>query len=112
MNRCVVCNLELRRGQRRTCSVRCSATLSRSTDNPEMDYLYRDSGCEFSPSCLRCELPKCQYDMEPIELHRFRAERKHAWLRAMAEEGTTTAKLAEELGITQRSVQRRLKVLA
>ena len=33
-----------------------------------------DDGCELAPSCLRCELPKCQYDMTPIELHRIRME--------------------------------------
>ena len=33
-----------------------------------------DDGCELAPACLRCELPKCQYDMTPIELHRLRME--------------------------------------
>jgi hypothetical protein len=23
---------------------------------------YRDTGCELSPSCLRCPLPRCKYD--------------------------------------------------
>ncbi len=39
-----------------------------------------DDGCELAPSCLRCDLPKCQYDMTPIELHRYRMERKREWV--------------------------------
>lgn len=34
--------------------VRCDA-LPEHTD-------YRDTGCEVSPSCLSCPLPKCRYD--------------------------------------------------
>ncbi len=26
---------------------------------------YRDTGCEFAPSCLRCPLRRCKEDMEP-----------------------------------------------
>ena len=27
------------------------------------DVVLPDTGCEFSPSCLNCILPKCRYDM-------------------------------------------------
>jgi len=42
-----------------------------------------DTGCEFSPSCLRCPLPLCKDDMEPIELHRLRTELKVRHLKAV-----------------------------
>ena len=49
------------------------------------DMDYRDTGCEVSPSCLRCPLPQCKHDIEPaggrgaaypriIEAVRLRAE--------------------------------------
>ena len=36
---------------------------------PTMDMLpehfpYRDDGCDVSPSCLRCPLPRCKYDSD------------------------------------------------
>jgi len=42
-----------------------------------------DQGCEFSRSCLRCPLPLCKDDMEPIELHRLRTELKARHLKAV-----------------------------
>ena len=27
---------------------------------------YRDTGCEYSSSCLACPLPACKYDMPPV----------------------------------------------
>lgn len=30
--------------------------------------LYADRGCSLSPSCLRCHLPMCRYDMTPGEV--------------------------------------------
>ena len=37
---------------------------------PEL-YHYEDTGCEVSPSCLNCPLPRCKYD-DPIWFQRHR----------------------------------------
>ena len=42
-----------------------------------------DQGCEFSRSCLRCPLPLCKDDMEPIELHRLRTALKVRHMRVV-----------------------------
>lgn len=71
---------------------------------------YRDEGCELADSCLNCPFPSCIYD-EPGGrqrwLKRFRA-------REMARLFTTKGKAVKELavmfGVSQRTVQRALKL--
>lgn len=29
------------------------------------EHVYADTGCELAPSCLRCPLPACRYDLPP-----------------------------------------------
>ena len=71
-------------------------------------YPYKDDGCEVSPSCLRCPLPKCKYD-EPGWWQRFqREERDRDVLRAWRE-GLTVHQLAQKFGISPRTVFRILR---
>ncbi|MBI4199964.1 MAG: hypothetical protein HY535_05790 [Chloroflexi bacterium] len=81
---------------------------------PAMDVLpeyfpYRDDGCDVSPSCLRCTLPKCKFD-DPGWLHRERrAQRDAAILRARQRESLTVEQLSRRFSISQRTVHRILQ---
>ncbi len=71
---------------------------------------YRDEGCELSGSCLNCPLTRCVYD-EPGGKQRWR---KRLRAKEMARLFTTGGKGLKELalmfGVSQRTVQRALKV--
>lgn len=69
---------------------------------------YRDTGCELSPSCLACPLPRCQYD-EPGGVRRRLAETRDREIVRLRREGTTIAALARRYRITKRTVYRVLK---
>ena len=81
---------------------------------PSIDLLpehfpYRDNGCEVSPSCLRCPLPKCKYD-EPGWLSRARrANRDKEVLTVRRKERLTVLELAHRFHISQRTVHRILR---
>lgn len=70
---------------------------------------YRDEGCEESPSCLRCPLARCRYDVvggARIEKNRHRdAAIRRAW----REEGLTPDELAARFGLARRSIYRVLE---
>jgi hypothetical protein len=66
---------------------------------------YRDTGCDLSPSCLRCPLARCRYD-EPGGIRRLRsAPRDEAVLRRR-EEGVAINALAREFRLSRRTVFR------
>jgi len=72
---------------------------------PEL-YPYRDDGCELSPSCLNCPLPRCKYD-DPGWLQRERRrKRDHAVLEARRRRDLTVPQLAERFGVSERTVFR------
>ncbi len=67
--------------------------------------LYRDTGCELSPTCLRCPLERCRYD-EPGGIRALiQAPRDDALLRRRAQ-GTPIRALALEFGVSRRTVCR------
>lgn len=49
------------------------------------NYAYEDHGCDVAPSCLRCPLERCKYEMTPYEakalVAKQRAQRINAALR-------------------------------
>ena len=72
-------------------------------------YLYEDDGCEVSPSCLDCPLPRCKLD----DLEWFSKYRRLGRdLRMAAEihaEGLTPMQAAQRFSVTPRTVFRVLQ---
>jgi DNA-binding CsgD family transcriptional regulator len=67
------------------------------------DHNWRDAGCEVSPSCLRCPLEVCRYDV-PVN-----QQRHHARQRIVAQfrrTGLSVDKIAAQVGIARRTVFR------
>lgn len=70
---------------------------------------YRDEGCEVSPTCLECPLPRCKYD-DPDWYRRLRlASRDARVLEALRTERGRPAELARRFGVSLRTVQRIMK---
>ena len=72
-----------------------------------------DTGCELSPSCLTCPLPRCQYD----EVNRLggatdvKADRNAALVAAWrSDPSLTPAQLGARFGLRPRTVERILQV--
>lgn len=73
-------------------------------------YPFRDDGCDVSPSCLICPLPRCKYD-DPVAYHRELKESRNQKVVQMkrAHETTTTAQLAQRFGVSPRTIDRILE---
>ena len=73
---------------------------------------FRDAGCDWSPSCLGCPLPKCVYDLTPAEKNAYRRQRRLIRDQAMAMAvfaGVSPETVADEEGVTVRTVFRAMK---
>ena len=78
----------------------------------EQETVYQDRGCQESPSCLKCHLPRCVFDEPWDELKKAwsakDAERANAVL--LAEQTMTRVdairKVAEKYGVTVRTIWR------
>ena len=72
---------------------------------PEM-FHYEDTGCEVSPSCLNCPLPRCKYD-DPVWFQRYRRMGRDlkVW-RTIQVESLTAEAAAERFSVTVRTVFR------
>ena len=66
---------------------------------------YRDGGCELSPTCLRCPLERCRYD-EPGGARRLLIDSRDETLVRRRDDGAAIDALANEFGISRRSVFR------
>ena len=62
---------------------------------------YPDTGCEIAPSCLRCPLPQCKYDL-PVQSQR-RYVRDY---QVVLIEGLTVGAAANLLGVSERTIFR------
>ena len=71
------------------------------------EWEYRDEGCDLSPSCLNCPLPRCIYE-RPRGKQKMRLE---ARAKRMAElrRGKSLKEVAEVFGVSLRTVQRVLR---
>lgn len=67
---------------------------------------YNDSGCELYPSCLACPLPKCRYDEPGGAAAMLRTGRDQSILRLADEDGMTVDRLAEQFGVSRRTIFR------
>ena len=71
---------------------------------------YRDEGCELAASCLSCPFSRCIYD-EPRGKQRWLKKlRAGEMARLFNLEGKGIKELARLFGVSQRTVQRALKV--
>ena len=86
----------------------------RRRHEPSIDALpeiaaYADTGCEVSPSCLRCPLPQCKYD-DPVWYQQYRRQgRDLQVLEVHRTEGVTVLQLAQRFGLSQRTIHRALR---
>ena len=71
---------------------------------------YRDEGCDLAGSCLNCPLPGCIYDEPRGRQHWLKKLRAREMVRLFAVEGKGIGELAQMFGVSQRTVQRALKV--
>lgn len=69
---------------------------------------YRDTGCDVSPSCLRCPLPRCKFDVPPPPRPDPTAARDRE-IRARRRQGATARALARDYGLTRRTIFRILR---
>ena len=71
---------------------------------------YRDAGCDLADSCLNCPFTRCIYD-EPRGKQRWlKRLRAREMARLFTTEGKGIKELALMFGVSQRTVQRALKV--
>ncbi len=71
---------------------------------------YRDEGCELADSCLHCPLPQCIYDQPRGRQRWLKKLRAKEMARLFTTKGKGIKELAEMFGVSQRTVQRALKV--
>lgn len=71
---------------------------------------YQDEGCEFAESCLNCPLPVCIYEEPGGKRRLLKRLRAKEMGRLFTSEGKGVKELAQIYGVSQRTVQRALKV--
>jgi DNA invertase Pin-like site-specific DNA recombinase len=71
------------------------------------DYYPKDEGCEFSPSCLNCPLPRCIED-EPGGRQRIRKKVRDDKIADLRRDGKSIAEIADTFGVSKRSIYRAL----
>ena len=71
---------------------------------------YRDEGCDLANSCLNCPLPKCVYDEHGGKQRWLKKWRAKEMARLFITGGKGIKELALMFGVSQRTVQRALKV--
>lgn len=69
---------------------------------------YRDEGCEYARSCLRCPFPQCLYD-EPRGRQRWMKGLRNREINRLYSGGRKIKELALMFGVSQRTIQRALK---
>jgi hypothetical protein len=91
-----------------------SPRLPRTKDRALVDtlpelYVYEDTGCEVSASCLNCPLPQCKFD-DPIWFQKYRQTfRDLSMLTAIEREGLTVEETAARFAVTVRTVFRAVR---
>ena len=67
---------------------------------------YRDQGCDLSPSCLRCPLPKCRHDKQEGGRRVSKRLRDLEIFKQRTESGRSISELATEFDLSKRTIQR------
>jgi len=71
---------------------------------------YRDEGCDLADSCLNCPLLRCVYDEPGGKQRWLKRLRAREMARLFTTKGHGIKELALMFGVSQRTVQRALKV--
>ena len=66
---------------------------------------YIDTGCSLFPKCLECPLPRCRYDMRAWE-QGLPSMIRNLKIKQGLNEGRTIKELAEEYGLSERTIWR------
>jgi hypothetical protein len=85
-------------------------TISKSTVELAIlpdDSNWKDKGCELSPSCLNCSLPRC-IEEEPRGKQRLRMLARTSRMAQLEHQGKSTREIARLFHVSQRTVQRAL----
>lgn len=69
---------------------------------------YPDEGCEFSPSCLECPLPRCILD-EPGTRRQLKKRNRNEQIIRRFKKGESISDLAKAFGISKRTIQRAVR---
>ena len=70
---------------------------------------YKDEGCEFAESCLKCPFSQCIYEQPGGKQRWLKKLRDREIARLVIEEGKGVKELALIFGVSQRTVQRALR---
>ena len=71
------------------------------------DYFeYQDQGCDLSPSCLKCPLPKCRYDKQEGGRRASKRLRDMEIFRQRTVSGRSVSELATKFDLSKRTIQR------
>ena len=70
---------------------------------------YTDTGCDLYPSCLKCPLPVCRYEVNGGATAIRRGGRDESILAASRRPGTTIDDLARTFGLSRRTIFRVLE---
>lgn len=72
---------------------------------------YRDTGCEFAPSCLNCPFPDCIEDKLKREKNYEKARARREQILRLIGEGKSRKEIAAEVGVSRRTIWRATKSL-
>jgi len=72
---------------------------------------YRDEGCEYAKACLDCPFPQCLYD-EPRGRQRWMKQTRDREIKRLFNTGKKVKELAALFGVSERTIQRALKVVS
>ncbi len=68
-----------------------------------------DDGCSIAPTCLKCPLPRCRYDL-PLKMQQSAVtQERDSMIRKARAAGASAPQIAEAAGISDRTVYRVLK---
>jgi hypothetical protein len=73
---------------------------------------YRDQGCDLSPSCLKCPLPKCRHDKQEGGRRASKRLRNLEIFRQRTASGRSISELAKEFDLSKRTIQRIIRRLS
>jgi len=73
---------------------------------------YPDQGCDLSPSCLRCPLPKCRHDKQEGGRRVSKRLRDLEIFRQRTASGRSISELATEFDLSKRTIQRIIRRLS
>ena len=84
-------------------------------DESDLDLLpeycrYQDDGCEFADSCFNCPFPECIYAQPRGRQQWLKKQRDQEVLKLHTTRGKGVKELAEMFGVSQRTIQRILKI--